>query len=358
MLDATAPETTRTDAAVQTGRRSRSRLLLASAAAVGSVIVLGLVSPSYSLASTILIYAVAVLGCNLLLGYTGLLSFGQGIFFGVGAYATGLAYIHLDVQVPAGLVVAMVVGLVTATVVGALCIMRRGVYFVMLTFAFAALFGYLVYLFSDITGGENGLRGIPAMTLGVFGVGTPLNTSLEMFLLIAVSFVAAYLFLTKVIGSRFGATLMAIRENEDRAAAIGYNTTRFKLLAFSLSGVVTGLAGGLYATYLGAVPDTALQIQISTTILVMTILGGTGSLYGSFLGATIYLLLADYLSQVWDRWQILLAAALIAIVLYLRGGVWGALELIGREVRDRTQHQRRGKPATSRPSEAEKEGAL
>lgn len=339
MLDATAPDTSRTDAAVQAGGRPSRKLLWASAAALASVAVLGLVSPSYSLASTILIYAIAVLGCNLLLGYTGLLSFGQGIFFGVGAYSAGLAFIHLDVQVPAGLLVAMGMGLVTATLVGTLCIMRRGVYFVMLTFAFAALFGYLVYLFSDITGGENGLRGIPAMTVGAFGVAAPLNSSLKMFLLIATCFVAAYLFLTKVIGSRFGATLMAIRENEDRASAIGYNTTRFKLLAFSLSGVVTGLAGGLYATYLGAVPDTALQLQISTTILVMTILGGTGSLYGSFLGATIYLLLADSLSQVWDRWQILLAAALIAIVLYLRGGVWGALELVGRELHHRTRRR-------------------
>ncbi len=314
-------------------KRSHS-FKLAALAAVGSVVVLAALTPSYSLGSAVLIYAVAVLGANLLLGYTGLLSFGQGMFFGVGAYAAGLSFIHLGVQMPAGLLIAAFVGTVTATVVGFLCILRRGVTFVMLTFAFSAMFGYLVYVFSDITGGENGLRGIPARTIGAFGVQwLVLDSSEVVFVLVALCFVGVYLFLTRVITSPFGATLMAIRENEDRAVAIGYNTMLFKLLAFSLSGLVTGLAGGLYAVYLGAVPDTALQPEISTTILVMTILGGTGSLYGSFLGAAIFLVLSDYLSQVWDRWQILLAVALIAIVLYLRGGVWGALELLATEVR-------------------------
>jgi branched-chain amino acid transport system permease protein len=341
VLDTTAPNAAPPLGSSTRGRRPLAAIGWPAIVAVASVAVLGLLSPSYSLASTVLIYAIAVLGCNLLLGYTGLLSFGQGIFFGVGAYSAGLAFIHLDVQAPAGLVVATLMGMITATVVGSLCILRRGVYFVMLTFAFAAMFGYLVYLFSDVTGGENGLRGFPAMTLGVLGAeAVALDRSIRVFLLIALCFVAVYLFLTQVIRSRFGATLMAIRENEDRAAAIGYNTTLFKLLAFTISGLVTGLAGGLYAIYLGTVPDTALQLDISTTILVMTILGGTGSLYGSFLGATIYLVLSDYLSQVWDRWQILLAVALIAIVLYLRGGVWGALELLGTELRHRVRRRR------------------
>jgi len=316
--------------------RSPHPVRWAAAAAIGSVVVLALLTPSYSLASTVLVYSIAVLGTNLLLGYTGLLSFGQGIFFGVGAYAAGLSFLHLGVQTPAGLLIAALVGMLTATVVGALCILRRGVTFVMLTFAFSAMFGYLVYVLSDITGGENGLRGFSARAVGVFGVEmTTLSSSLSVFVLVAICFVAVYVLLTRVIHSPFGATLMAIRENEDRAAAIGYNTMLFKLLAFSISGLVTGLAGGLYAIYLGAVPDTALQPEISTTILVMTILGGTGSLYGSFLGAVIFLTLSDYLSQVWDRWQILLAVALIAIVLYLRGGVWGAIELVVKEVRRR-----------------------
>ncbi len=335
MLETTGPDATPKQTPVG-DHRSPHPVRWAAAAAIGSVVVLAALTPSYSLASTVLVYSIAVLGTNLLLGYTGLLSFGQGIFFGVGAYAAGLSFLHLGLQTPAGLLIAALVGMVTATVVGALCILRRGVTFVMLTFAFSAMFGYLVYVLSDITGGENGLRGFSARDVGVFGVEmTTLSSSLSVFVLVAICFVAVYVLLTRVIHSPFGATLMAIRENEDRAAAIGYNTMLFKLLAFSLSGLVTGLAGGLYAIYLGAVPDTALQPEISTTILVMTILGGTGSLYGSFLGAVIFLTLSDYLSQVWDRWQILLAVALIAIVLYLRGGVWGAVELVIKEVRRR-----------------------
>lgn len=298
-----------------------------SVVALVSVGVLLVVSPSYSLATTVLIYAIAVLGCNLLLGYTGLMSFGQGIFFGAGAYVAGLAYVHWGVPAVAALGLATLAGLLVATVIGFLCIMRRGVNFVMLTFAFAALFGYLVYLLKDLTGGENGLRGFPALGLGLFG--WALDTAGTVFGLAAVCFVGVYVFLTQVTRSRFGATLMAIRENEDRAAAVGYHTTLFKLLAFTISGLVTGLAGGLYATYLGSVPDTTLQPEISTVILVMTILGGTGSLYGSFLGAWLYLVLSDSLSEVWARWQILLAVALLAIVLYLRGGIWGAVEFAG-----------------------------
>lgn len=332
MLDTTLPASA-PPAVSRTGRLRRLSTVQSAVVALASVVALMFLSPSYSLATTVLIYATAVLGCNLLLGYTGLMSFGQGVFFGVGAYVAGLCYVHLGVQAVAALALAALAGMLTATLVGFLCIMQRGVNFVMLTFAFAALFGYLVYLLKDVTGGENGLRGFPVLSLGLFGYRlSDLDSADSVFALAAVCFVAVYVFLTRVTRSRFGATLMAIRENENRAAAVGYNTTLFKLLAFTISGLVTGLAGGLYATYLGSVPDTTLQPEISTIILVMTILGGTGSLYGSFLGAWVYLVLSDYLSEVWERWQILLAVALLAIVLYLRGGIWGALELAGHQV--------------------------
>lgn len=330
MLDTTLPAAVPPAVSERADWLRRASPVRSAVVALASVVVLMVLSPSYSLATTVLIYAIAVLGCNLLLGYTGLMSFGQGIFFGIGAYTAGLSYVHLEVQAVAALGLATLVGMLIATVIGFLCIMQRGVNFVMLTFAFAAMFGYLVYLLKDITGGENGLRGFPSLSLGLFGFrAVELNSADSVFLLAAVCFVAVFVFLTQVTRSRFGATLMAIRENEDRAAAVGYNTTLFKLLAFTISGLVSGLAGGLYATYLGSVPDTTLQPEISTTILIMTILGGTGSLYGSFLGAWIYLVLSDYLSQAWERWQILLAVALLAIVLYLRGGIWGALPLVG-----------------------------
>lgn len=291
-----------------------------------SVGILIALAPSYSLATTILIFAMAAMGCNLLLGYAGLMSFGQGIFFGVGAYAAGLMFVERGVQVPAALVVGTLVAAATAGIIGRLCIMRQGVYFVMLTFAFASMFAAAVYIFKDVTGGENGLRGFPAMTVGAFGVEWfSLGASVTLAVFTAVCYVLVYVAFTRVTRSPFGAVLEAIRENESRALAIGYNTARFKLLAFVLSGACTGLAGGLYAVFLGAVPDTSLQVETSTVILVMTVLGGTASLSGSFLGAVAYLLLQDFLSGVWERWQIFLALALLGIVLYLRGGILGAV---------------------------------
>lgn len=300
------------------------------AVALGSVFVLVAFAPSYSLATTVLVYAMAAMGCNLLLGYAGLMSFGQGIFFGVGAYATGLTFVKLGAQVPVAMVVGVIVATLVACVVGWLCIMRQGVYFVMLTFAFASMFAASVYIFKDVTGGENGLRGFPELTVGVLGFEWfSLRTSLSLFVFTAVCYVLTYLALTRVTRSPFGAVLVAIRENEARARAVGYNTTRFKLVAFALSGACTGLAGALYAVFLGAVPDSSLELETSTIILVMTVLGGTASLNGSFLGATAYLVLEDFLSGIWDRWQILLALALLGIVLYFRGGLLGALRTVG-----------------------------
>lgn len=311
------------------------------AVAAVTVIVLGFVSPSYSLATLIAIYSIAAIGCNLLLGYTGLLSFGQGAFFGMAAYTAGLTFVHLKWQVPSALLAGALVGMLTAALIGYLAIMQRGVYFVMLTFAFAGMFAYLVFVFPGLTGGENGLSGFPSpLSFGMFGMKWfSLGSAQAVYWFCAIGFVAVYVALSMVVRSRFGAALMAIRENDGRAAAIGYHTTMFKLVAFVISGLVTGFAGGLYTIYLNRVDPGAIHVTISTTILIMTVLGGTGSLYGSFLGAAVYLVLQEVLAQVLgestdpsslsQRWQIVLGFALLAIVLFFRGGVWGLIALIG-----------------------------
>lgn len=302
------------------GMASGNRALLVAVVTVAGVWAF---TPSYSLGTLILVFATATLGCNLLLGYTGLLSFGQGIFFGVGAYAAGLALVHLSVPVPLALVVGALFGFLSAMLVGFVAITRRGVYFIMLTFAFAQMFAFLVFVLKDVTGGENGLRGFPPLTLG-FGQ-LRFDSSFEFFLLSAVVFLFAYYLLARAASSPFGAVLAAVKNNEDRVLAIGYNTRIFKVVAFGLSGLVTGLGGCLYALYLGSVPTDAIALATSETILIMTILGGTGNFFGSVLGATAYLLLSDYLATTWDRWQLLLGVALIGVVLYAKGGLWGIL---------------------------------
>src|SRR5699024_4770040 len=129
-----------------------------------------------------------------------------------------------------------------------------------------------------------------------------------------------------VIRSPFGSTLIAIRENEARASAVGYNIGNFKLLAFILSGAITGIAGALYAMLLNFAPLSNIELAMSESILIMTIIGGAGSLFGSLLGAASIVILGEFLSPIWPRWMILLGAALIAVSLYMRGGLWGVIE--------------------------------
>ncbi len=294
--------------------------------ALATVIALPLILPSFSQASLILIFAMAALGCNLLLGQAGLMSFGQGIFFGFGAYGAGLLMKHLDFGLLMALLSAVVLGAVVAGAVGYLAIRRRGTYFVLLTFAFAQMFGFLVFALNELTGGENGLRNVPRPPLAVGPLTIAvIDDPLSMYLLIGVLFVLAYQLTHQVSQSPFGSILRGIKDNENRARALGYDTDRFKALAFVMSGAVTGVAGALYALLFRSVPDAAMQVPMSQNILVMTIVGGAGSLYGSVLGAFGVIVLSDTVSMFWSRWQISLGLTLIAIVLFLQGGLWAGI---------------------------------
>ncbi|KEA64401.1 Branched-chain amino acid transport system permease protein LivM [Marinobacterium lacunae] len=296
-------------------------------AALAAVILMPLVLPSATLATEILIFAMAALGCNLLLGYTGLLSFGQGIFFGGGAYIASLSMIHLDFGLFGALVAAMIAGSLLATLVGALAIRRTGIYFVMLTLAFSQMAYFLAYTLSDWTGGDNGLLDVPRPALSLFGFElADLTSSYAFYAFVGVLFLAIFVFARRVIHSPFGTTLVAIRENEGRASAVGFSTNHFKLLAFVISGGITGIAGALYAMLLNFAPLSNIELLMSENILIMTIIGGTGSLLGSLLGAGTIVLLGDLLSSIWPRWMIILGVALIAVVLFMPSGLWGGVE--------------------------------
>jgi len=295
--------------------------------ALGAALVMPLALPSVSLASEVLIFAIAALGCNLLLGQTGLLSFGQAIFFGAGSYAASIALVNGKVGLVGALCLGTIGGGVLAAIVGALAIRRKGIYFVMLTLAFTHMAYFVAYTASDWTGGENGLLNVPRPDLTVFGATVLSVKSGTMFYaLVAVLFIVVFVALRRVIDSPFGSTLAAIRENEERLGALGYNTRWFKILAFTLSGMVTGLSGALYALFLGFVPLGNIEAAMSETILLMTIIGGTESLLGGLLGAAFLVIVGDALSAVWPRWMMGLGALLIALVLFMRGGLWGALQ--------------------------------
>lgn len=298
-------------------------------AVLAILVLLPLLLPSATLATEILIFAMAALACNLLLGYGGLLSFGQGLFFGAGSYLAALAMIHFEVGLIAALGIAAAAGAVIATAVGWLAIRRTGIYFVMLTLALAQMGYFLAYTLSKWTGGDNGLLDVPRPPLALFGVVlADLGGAHAFYAFVAVLFLLVYVGARRVIDSPFGSTLVAIRENEARASAVGFDTRHFKMLAFTLSGAVTALAGALYAMLINYVPLDNVAMAMSENIVIMTIIGGTGSLLGSLLGAGALVLLGEILSAIWPRWPLLLGVGLILLVMFLRRGLWGGVETL------------------------------
>ncbi|WP_370680329.1 branched-chain amino acid ABC transporter permease [Comamonas sp. GB3 AK4-5] len=302
--------------------------------ALAIVLAMPLCMQSGSLATEVLIYSLAAMACNLLLGYTGLLSFGQGVFFGLGSYTIALFLTRWQLPMPIALLTAVLMGAVGAAVVGWVAIRQKGTYFVMLTLAFSQMFYFLAYTATGLTGGDNGLMDIPRPSLQIAGYTLwSLQTPWQFYTLVATLFILVFWLLRRVCNSMFGRTLLAVRDNEERAAAVGYNLRLLKLQAFVISGAVTGLAGGLHAMMSGIAPLSSAEFHTSEMILVMTVIGGTGNLLASVLGAAFYVLLGDWLSTLWPRWLLLLGVVLMVVSLGMQRGLWGLLEDIWQLIR-------------------------
>lgn len=273
-----------------------------------------------------LIFGLLAAAFNLLLGELGFLSFGQAIFNGLGAYSAGLLLIHVaHAPMLIALLIAALCGAAGAAIVGFLASQGIGVYAVMLTFAFNQLAFYLAFQLRGITGGDNGLRGVPRP--GLFGL--RLDDSVAYYYFVGVVFLIVFYVLLRIVDAPFGHVLRAIRENEPRARAIGYDTRRFKVVAFIVSGAITGIGGALYALLYGFVPLEVVDFTTSTNIVIMGILGGVGSPYGALIGAAIFTTLSDRLSHVWSHWPLLLGLLFCGIVMSLRGGVLSLLDYLG-----------------------------
>jgi branched-chain amino acid transport system permease protein len=270
-----------------------------------------------AIASEIWIFAIFGLGLNLLLGYTGLLSFGQSTFFGSAAYVAGwLMKIHgLDAFL--ALVVGTGVGALSAAVVGYLCVQRSGLYFIMLTFALNQLFYFTAYQWTSVTGGEDGMPGVPRPVLP----GVEFKDPLVYYAFVSLLFLASLYVMRRIVESPLGRILQAIRENEVRAEAVGYNAARFKLAAFVIGGAFSGLAGVLYAMLFGIVPLEAIGFVTSGNVVFATLIGGSGSLYGPVIGSFVFIWLSESMSTVWARWPLLLGVAFVIVVMFFRGGV-------------------------------------
>jgi branched-chain amino acid transport system permease protein len=289
------------------------------------LLVFPLLMPYEALAINILVFGLFAVGFNLLFGYTGLLSFGHAAFLGVGSYLTGISMVHGGL--PWGL--AVLIGVASAAlaglVIGWLAIRTRGIYFSMVTLALAQIVYYAFYKAERWTGGENGLRGIqvPAMEIG------PLRLDfldpITKYYVILVFVGAALWFVSRVLASPFGAVIEAVRENEKRAAACGYDVARTKLLVFVLSAAICGLAGALRALHLSVVPIDSLHYLQSGQAVMMCLLGGMGTFFGPFVGAALFLTLEDVVTTITRHWMAVVGAVFMFFVLFFPAGVWGTL---------------------------------
>jgi branched-chain amino acid transport system permease protein len=285
-------------------------------AILAAVVLLPLVL-RHAIATEIWIFAIFGLGLNLLLGYTGMLSFGQATFFGSAAYVAGFLLKHYAINVFLALGVGVGVGAASALLVGYLCVQRSGIYFIMLTFALNQLFYFIAYQWTTVTGGEDGMPGIPRPALFGIDFANPLN----YYIFVSLLFLLSLWVMRRVVESPLGRILQAIRENEVRAEAVGYNVPRFKLLAFVIGGAFSGLAGVLYAMLFGIVPLEAISFVFSGNVVFATLIGGSGSLYGPIIGSFVFIWLSESVSLLWARWPLLLGVAFVIVVLFLRGGV-------------------------------------
>ncbi|WP_179403371.1 branched-chain amino acid ABC transporter permease [Burkholderia guangdongensis] len=241
----------------------------------------------------VLSFALFAAAFNLLIGYTGLLSFGHAMFLATAGYATGYAMQTLGATPELGLVAGTAAAMLLGLVVGLLAIRRQGIYFSMITLAFAQMV-YFIYLQAPFTHGEDGLQGVPRGRL--FGV-LDLSSDLTLYYVVAAIVVAACVLIVRIVHSPFGQVLIAIKENEARAISLGYDTDRFKLLAFVLSAALAGLAGSLKVLVLGFETLSDAYWTMSGLVILMTLVGGMGTLFGPLLGAALIVVLEDRLGD-------------------------------------------------------------
>ena len=302
-------------------------------------ILMGVTNSVVSLGTEIVIFTLLAIAYNLLMGYTGLVSFGHSAFFGIGGYAAGLVQIHFV----SGMVVPLVAGVAASTlaglVIGFLLMRKRGVYFSLLTLAFTQMFFYVVYGATGVTGGENGLGGIERFPLALGPVRVDLADKRVYYYAAAIVAAAAIWVLWRVVHSPFGRVLQAIRENEQRARFVGYDVRRYKLTAFVISCAFAGLAGALYTFMLNFAYPESLHVTMAGEIAAMTLVGGMRSFVGPAVGAAVFVFMRDTLSSWTENWLVYFGVIFIAFVMFSPNGIVGVWERV------RGRARRAGTPA-------------
>jgi branched-chain amino acid transport system permease protein len=270
----------------------------------------------------LLCFALFACAFNLLLGFTGLLSFGHAAFFGFSAYVTGWFIKSQGWTPELGLLAGMVVAAGLGAGVGLLAIRRQGIYFAMITLALAQMV-FFICLQAPFTGGEDGLQGVPrGALLGLL----PLQDDLTLYYVVLAIFVVCFLAIGRIVTSPFGQVLKMIRENEARAISLGYEVDRYKLLAFVLSAALSGLAGSLKTLVMGFATLSDVHWSMSGEVILMSLLGGVGTFFGPVLGAGIVIGLQNLLADKVGAWvTVIIGAIFVLCVLAFRKGIVGEL---------------------------------
>ncbi len=311
-------------------RRIDSSLLAAAAALIVLPIVLPALGLTITSATEVVIFAIACMGLNVLVGHTGLVSFGHGAWFGLGAYLAGLAQRHwLPGQFVAPALLALAAVSLLAVLFGALILRRRGVYFSLLTLALAAMLYVIAFRWTEVTGGEDGLGGITRPVW--FGVS--FEDRLPYYLLVAAIAFGVVWMLSRFHRSALGSVLVAIRENEQRAGFIGYATDRYKLVAFTLSAGVTALAGILLLFNNRMTSADPIGVPFSGELLAMVVIGGMRSLLGPALGALFYVLFRDFLSSITPDWLFWFGLLFVSFIVFSPTGLVGLWARVSRPFR-------------------------
>ena len=273
------------------------------------------------LAAEVLIFAIFAMSLDLLIGYTGMISFGHATFFGLSAYTVVTLGAHLGVNGWIGMLAGVFLSALGALFIGFFCIRVSGIPFLMLTMAFSQLLFSISVKWRDVTGGTDGIGGFQRPSL----FGWSLEERVVLYYLTAAGFLFAFWFLRRLIASSLGTIFIGIRENELRMRTIGYPVQRFKLIAFVIGGALAGLGGALYAFFNGFVSSDILHWTLSGDAIVMVILGGTGTIVGPVIGAAVFLLLKNFVSSYHEYWMMWVGIAFILCVMFLREGIWGTL---------------------------------
>ena len=282
--------------------------------------------PNYprALVTEIYIFAIFAMSLDLLLGFTGLMSLGHAAFFGLGAYAVAILGNLLGLSAWLGVAAGVLTAGLGALAIGFFCVRMSGIPFLMLTLAFSQLVFAVALKWRDVTGGSDGM----AIADKPAFFGFDLSNTLPMYFMALMFFLLSYWALRRLINAPLGHVFVGIRENEPRMAAIGYPTRAYKLLSFTIAGAFAGLAGGLYAIFNSYISPDAVYWTASGDILIMTMLGGAGTLIGPAIGTGVFLLMKNVVSSYSEHWLLIIGVIFIACVLFFPGGIWGTLRQV------------------------------